>query len=75
MTAVTSNADDWRRVPSLSDIPICRTLDVVVIVLEAWPLGRVSKTETGNSKRERKYSRRSFPDMRSPTVLNTSCEK
>jgi len=35
------------KILSLSEIPIWRTFEVVVMVLDAWPLGRVSSTETG----------------------------
>jgi hypothetical protein len=47
MMAVTMRDVNWRNIASFSDMPICRVLDVVVMVLAVWPGGRVSRTAIG----------------------------
>ena len=48
MMAANINAVNCSIIPSFSDMPICRVLAVFVNVFEAWPLGRVSRVDTGS---------------------------
>ena len=43
-------------VPNFSDIPTCRIFAVAVIVFDVWPVGIVSRTETGRRKSALRYS-------------------
>ena len=48
MMAANIKAVNCSIIPSFSDMPICRVLAVFVNVFEAWPLGRVSRVDTGS---------------------------
>lgn len=48
---------------------------MLVIVFEVWPVGTVSRTETGSAKRAFRYANLTFADILNPTERNESIEK
>ena len=56
MSADMTMESDCRKAESLSEMPACTSLAVIVMIAAAWPGGRMSRVDTGWRKRHLIYS-------------------